>query len=207
GRTGVITKSIRDYSPDDNSVYILVDDALFFVGLNGIDLIKFFNGIKITKPQILSGYKIISEKNHKTFINPKRGYQIDIPNDAGVSVRAIRTALGGSSGVIDDNIAVSVSQPYFGSGPNSGIDFIITVASSSEQSVQGMINARNMTFEKNIVVDGAKAYLSHVGNLGNSFDEYPNEKVVYILKDGTLYLISVQSADYKEILAGFRFLR
>lgn len=184
GKTAVIT--FWPKYPGDKRLYVISGDALFDVELYNVDPNKFLKSLKFTKLQALAEYNIIPGEEFKIVVNQKHGYQIDIPNNLGVSFN--------SEGVV-------FQEPYYFYPSSYSSPIIsITVASTSIKSVNDALYANYNKFEKNIIVDGSK------GALGNLIDQYPNVKVVYVLKNGMLYTINVQGIEYEKVLAGFKFL-
>lgn len=181
-------------SPEEKTLYIPVDDAVFTIRFWNIDTKKFLRSLKFTKPQVLVNYKMFSGNGHKTFVNSKRGYSIDIPNSFGFVVEKV------SGAFFQNDNAILFREPY--DGPGSSI--FVTVASSTKNSLTGVINTSREKFEKNITVDGMKAVITYSAN---SIEEFPDYKTVYILKNGLLYDINMQYIDYEKVLAGFKFLK
>lgn len=181
-------------SPEDKTLYIPVDDALFVISLRGVDFRDILKNLKFTKPQVMPDYHIINEVDHKTFVNPIQGYQVDIPNGWGFTVS------GAPLHSSQESRSVSLGEPY--EGMFFGI--YITVAPSSQKtlSVANTLYYQEK-FEKNITVGGTDAIVAHEAS---AFEEFPSDKKIFILKNGFLYTIHTRNDDYEKILKGFKFL-
>ena len=189
GKTAIF--AFQSEYPENKRLYIVSDDALFDIELYNIDPNEFLKNLEFTKPQVLFDYKTIQNKSNKTIVNLKQGYQIDIPNNLGISFIEFSP----------NNIGVSFSEPYY-FRPISSLTPIISVdvVPTSLKDVKDAFFVGSSKFEKNITVDGVN------GALGGLVEE-SNIKIVNILNNDLLYSIIVQQTDYTKVLEGFKFLK